>query len=955
MLTSVLLRLTNVCGVNVLFQVGPRLPRQPNGLRPSLDGRSLGLSCGAALRCFIISPGGEGRSFRSPPGAGCGRNFPCIPTSSPRCSKSPLGGWPTVPTGGGAAWFCFIPCCAFCSLESSPPNRKAKRGSRMSTSPITAKQKMKSPFRKRASLQNASPSDLKSSPGLYPLTTQRSLPGTPISLKHFPIDLRTSMDGKYKEIAEELFTRSLAESEVRSAPYEFPEASPIEQLEERRHRLERQISQDVRYEPEILVRAKQDFMKIDSATDLEYMKEESDVAVDHAIEKELILEREFQRVTICGEEKCGVPFTDLLDAAKCIVKALFIREKYMALSMQGFCKTTARFIRELGDKPPELQVYEEIPETPVSADAPVHPPVSKTHPYENLDPSSMPPDMGFGCKMVDGVIHVYKRSNEMQKGTELDLPYTNLQEYIADMNVLMALIINGPVKSFCYRRLQYLSSKFQMHILLNEMKELAAQKKVPHRDFYNIRKVDTHIHASSCMNQKHLLRFIKRAMKKYPGEIVHIENGKGQTLMEVFESMNLTAFDLSVDTLDMHADRNTFHRFDKFNAKYNPIGESILREIFIKTDNYIEGKYFGHIIKEVMEDLEESKYQNVELRLSIYGRSRDEWDKLACWAVTHKVYSDNVRWLVQIPRLFDVYHTKRQLNNFQEMLENVFLPLFEVTINPRSHPELHLFLQHVVGFDSVDDESKPEHHIFNLDSPLPANWTEEDNPPYSYYLYYMYANMTVLNHLRRMRSFHTFVLRPHCGEAGPIHHLISGFMLSENISHGLLLRKAPVLQYLYYLAQIGIAMSPLSNNSLFLSYHRNPLPEYLSRGLVVSLSTDDPLQFHFTKEPLMEEYSIAAQVWKLSSCDMCELARNSVLMSGFSHKVKSYWLGPNYNKQGPEGNDIRRTNLPDIRVAYRYETLCEELLLITQAVRTEELETIEEEDTLSMAPVPGSR
>lgn len=40
------------------------------------------------------------------------------------------------------------------------------------------------------------------------------------------------------------------------------------------------------------------------------------------------------------------------------------------------------------------------------------------------------------------------------------------------------------------------------------------------------------------------------------------------------------------------------------------------------------------------------------------------------------------------------------------------------------------------------------------------------------------------------------------------------------------------------------------------------------------------------QEPLMEEYSIATQVWKLSSCDMCELARNSVLMSGFSHKVR---------------------------------------------------------------------
>ncbi|XP_029292117.1 AMP deaminase 2 isoform X2 [Cottoperca gobio] len=762
------------------------------------------------------------------------------------------------------------------------------------------------------------------------------------------------MDGKYKEIAEELFSRTLAESEMRSAPYEFPEDSPIEQLEERRHRLERQISQDVKFEPDILLRAKQEFMKTDSATDLEYMKDQSQ---DPDLqERDPIPVREYQRVAISGEEKCGVPFTDLLDAAKCVVKALFIRQKYMGLSLQSFCKTTARYLQELSEGPLDLDIYEdEIPETAGAADSTVHPPVSKMHPYENQDLASMPHDMGYGCKMVDGVMHVYTARNIMEKSTELDLPYPDLREYIADMNVMMALIINGPVKSFCYRRLQYLSSKFQMHILLNEMKELAEQKKVPHRDFYNIRKVDTHIHASSCMNQKHLLRFIKRAMKKYPKEIVHVERGKGQTLMEVFETMNLTAFDLSVDTLDMHADRNTFHRFDKFNAKYNPIGESILREIFIKTDNHIEGKYFGHIIKEVMADLEESKYQNVELRLSIYGRCRDEWDQLAKWAVKHQVYSSNVRWLVQVPRLFDVYHTKKQLCNFQEMLENVFLPLFEVTVDPRSHPELHLFLQHVVGFDSVDDESKPEQHIFNLDSPLPVNWTEEDNPPYSYYLYYMYANMTVLNNLRRQRGFHTLVLRPHCGEAGPIHHLVSGFLLSENISHGLLLRKAPVLQYLYYLAQIGIAMSPLSNNSLFLSYHRNPLPEYLSRGLVVSLSTDDPLQFHFTKEPLMEEYSIAAQVWKLSSCDMCELARNSVLMSGFSQRVKRSWLGPHHIKEGQEGNDIRRTNVPDIRVAYRYETMCEELNLITQAIRTDELETIEEEGSLCMGAVQAEK
>lgn len=55
-------------------------------------------------------------------------------------------------------------------------------------------------------------------------------------------------------------------------------------------------------------------------------------------------------------------------------------------------------------------------------------------------------------------------------------------------------------------------------------------------------------------------------------------------------------------------------------------------------------------------------------------------------------------------------------------------------------------------------------------------------------------------------------------------------------------------------------MSPLSNNALFLTYERNPFPQYFRLGMNVSLSTDDPLQLHYTKEPLMEEYSVAAQV-----------------------------------------------------------------------------------------------
>lgn len=39
----------------------------------------------------------------------------------------------------------------------------------------------------------------------------------------------------------------------------------------------------------------------------------------------------------------------------------------------------------------------------------------------------------------------------------------------------------------------------------------------------------------------------------------------------------------------------------------------------------------------------------------------------------------------------------------------------------------------------------------------------------------------------------------------------------------------------------------------------------------------------------MEEYAIAAQVFKLSTCDMCEVAKNSVLQSGLSHEVQEVY------------------------------------------------------------------
>ncbi|XP_037936468.1 AMP deaminase 2 isoform X3 [Teleopsis dalmanni] len=692
-----------------------------------------------------------------------------------------------------------------------------------------------------------------------------------------------------------------------SAPYEVPQF-PIEQIEKKlqlqRHLNVRAMGSE---------RSTYDFSEANNI-----IQDEHDFAAS------------FQRVSISGEDTSGVPLEDLERASALLIQALELRARYMQMSDQSFPTTTSRFLKtiqqrnrfshiEHEDRKTIAEIIRKISLPDIQTeDHPIHPPTDTANPWD----LEFPPDKNFVIKPVDGVFHIYE---DEVSDTSMNYNYPTLKEFVNDMQIMCNMIADGPLKSFCYRRLCYLSSKFQLHVLLNDLRELASQKQVPHRDFYNIRKVDTHIHAASCMNQKHLLRFIKKTLKKSAAEVVTVTKGQEMTLAQVFQSMNLTTYDLTVDMLDVHADRNTFHRFDKFNAKYNPIGESRLREVFLKTDNYLNGKYFAEIIKEVAFDLEESKYQNAELRLSIYGKHREEWTKLAKWAIDYNVYSPNIRWLIQIPRLFDIFKSNNLMSSFQEILNNIFLPLFEATNQPSKYPELHRFMQHIIGFDSVDDESKPENPLFDGDISTPPNWTEVDNPPYAYYIYYMYANITVLNQFRKDRGLNTFVLRPHCGEAGPVQHLVCGYLMAENISHGLLLRKVPVLQYLYYLTQIGIAMSPLSNNSLFLNYHRNPLPEYLARGLIVSLSTDDPLQFHFTKEPLMEEYSIAAQVWKLSSCDMCELARNSVIMSGFPHKVKQHWLGPNYTREGVAGNDITRTNVPDIRTGYRHETLLDEL------------------------------
>ena len=78
-------------------------------------------------------------------------------------------------------------------------------------------------------------------------------------------------------------------------------------------------------------------------------------------------------------------------------------------------------------------------------------------------------------------------------------------------------------------------------------------------------------------------------MRVSPYEIVATSSdGAPMTLSQVFDEMGIRPYDLNLDSLGMHADPSIFCRFDKFNLKYNPLGKSRLREIFLKTENRLK-------------------------------------------------------------------------------------------------------------------------------------------------------------------------------------------------------------------------------------------------------------------------------------------------------------------------------------------------------------------------------
>lgn len=300
------------------------------------------------------------------------------------------------------------------------------------------------------------------------------------------------------------------------------------------------------------------------------------------------IERETQPSTMTMGDSFIAPELQVICAS--IRNVLDIRHRYIALSLQGPNDNPRDTEDWIIYPPPPQPVWDDVNNrpnklssgtnslanskilglddnlsstgSPGGSTAPQisHPPTKRPrkpgqHVGEDFDISNFEilPDEVEAVYKLDqsSVFQVY----EGPELTEMSIPIAKiptLRDFYSDLDYIKDVSSDGPSKSFAYRELDILEGKFTLYFLVNEYQETASCKRVPHRDFYNVRKVDTHVHHSSCMNSKHLLRFIKSKMKKSPDEVVLHRDGKSLTLKEVFESINLTAYDLSVDTLDMH-------------------------------------------------------------------------------------------------------------------------------------------------------------------------------------------------------------------------------------------------------------------------------------------------------------------------------------------------------------------------------------------------------------------
>ena len=268
-------------------------------------------------------------------------------------------------------------------------------------------------------------------------------------------------------------------------------------------------------------------------------------------------------------------------------------------------------------------------------------------PWDPSGPVQVDDSVNYTYRINDwGLFEVTKEGDEANSL----FPVPKLEEFVKDHDECEKIVREKTVLSLATYRLKAMEQMFDMHVHQNWKAE-ESDNGIDNADFFSIAKVDTHIHLSAAFSPKDLLLYMQSAAKERPDEIVL----KGKSLKELLDANGLTADTLSIDKLHIQGDADVFDRFDLFNAKYKIAGSSDLKEAFLSYANDAKGIHLANITKIAHNRLAESDHIFAEWRISVMGKSTQEWYKIANFMIENNLHELHCnKWMVQNPRLYGV-------------------------------------------------------------------------------------------------------------------------------------------------------------------------------------------------------------------------------------------------------------------------------------------------------------
>jgi AMP deaminase len=461
---------------------------------------------------------------------------------------------------------------------------------------------------------------------------------------------------------------------------------------------------------------------------------------------------------------------------------------------------------------------------------------------------------------------------------------------------------NNNIKRHCYTKLIHNYNEFNKY---NQDDDLLTRNKY---DFYDVYKMDNHIHLSAIMTTKELKDYMTKEQISGPNiniykmnTLIDSKNIKGINKCDDKYSFNDFNNKYYIGSKGKQNSKNLRSCFLKLNTQKNKLKSINTSKKNLNIYNLgkfnCEKPHYANLGKLIA-----NKRSNtiMDLRISIYGTSRDELKILSKWFFKNNLHKNkNINLYIQVPRIPHIitkHFTLENTNYFDKLIEwfdNVFEPFF----NAVNDPKLKIFLKYICGFDSVDNEDEPNNNYYNIDTKIDENKIRQQiktkqNPfTYSMYIFLMWKYISKLNSISKK----TFKFKPHAGELGNTHHLLTAYLLSDSICHGINLidnnaakydndnivlknNNNIVMLYLYIKDQIGCALAPISNNYLCRKYSCLHLDLLFKLGLRMSLCTDDPLMFHLSDDPVLEEFSMAKNYYNFTNGDLLELVNNSYLI-----------------------------------------------------------------------------